>query len=107
MSDPSKAAAAARGIPVFVNERAVTVPAGTDARAAVRALDPALAERLEAGLASGAAHVTDGRGIALDPAAPLAPGAIVRVVVSARRGAGRAGGDVSGDAGSEGTDGEG
>ncbi|HEU4698990.1 MAG TPA: hypothetical protein VFS40_07415 [Gemmatimonadales bacterium] len=74
------------GIPVFVNDRAVTVPAGAAARAAVRASDPALAERFEAGLAEGRAQLTDGRGIALDPAAPLAAGAIVRVVISARRG---------------------
>jgi hypothetical protein len=29
--------------------------------------------------------VTDGRGIALDPGGPVYPGAILRVVVSARR----------------------
>jgi hypothetical protein len=68
---------------VYVNERPVTVPAGADARAAVRALDAALADRLDAGTA----YLTDGRGIALDPAAALGPGAIVRVVVTARRGA--------------------
>jgi hypothetical protein len=33
----------------------------------------------------GTARVTDGRGIALDPDAAVYPGAILRVVVSARR----------------------
>lgn len=65
----------------FVNEQPVELPRAATARDAVAALDPALAEQLDAG----AAYLTDGRGIRLDPAAPLAPGAIIRAVVSARR----------------------
>ena len=49
---------------------------------AVRLFDPAF----ERQIASGAAYVTDGRGIEIDPASPLAGGAILRVVVRARRG---------------------
>jgi hypothetical protein len=66
---------------VFVNERAVRVPPGTTAEGAVRAADPALAARL----GEGAGYVTDGRGIRLDAASPVYEGAILRVVVSARR----------------------
>jgi hypothetical protein len=66
---------------VFVNEKPVAVPPGSDARAAAARLDPALGERL----ARGEAHATDGRGIELPADQPLAAGAIVRVIVSARR----------------------
>lgn len=69
-------------IRVFVNASAVDLPAGADAVEAVRLFDPTL----QATLASGAAYVTDGRGIEIDPASPLANGAILRVVVRARRG---------------------
>jgi hypothetical protein len=68
-------------IRVYVNERPVDLPRGADVRAAVAASDPALGEAL----AHGRAHVADGRGIRVDPAAPLTAGAILRVVVSARR----------------------
>lgn len=70
-----------RAVTVFVNERPVAVAAGSEAAAAVARCDAALA----AALREGRAHLTDGRGIRLDPAAPLAAGAIVRVVVTARR----------------------
>jgi hypothetical protein len=66
---------------VFVNERAVQLPEGSPARRAVEQHDPTVAARLDAGTA----YLTDGRGIRLDPDAPLPPGGIVRVVVSARR----------------------
>ncbi len=69
-------------IRVFVNERAVSLPAGASALDAARALDPALAERLLAG----AAALTDARGLPVDPAERLAAGAILRAV--ARRGSG-------------------
>jgi hypothetical protein len=69
---------------IFVNATGLDVPAGTDVRAAVAAHDAALAARLE----TGAAFVTDGRGIELGPDDPLEAGAILRVVVRARRGAG-------------------
>lgn len=66
----------------FVNERAVRVPAGADALAAVAALDAELAERVRVG----GAYLTDGRGIRCAPEAAVTPGAILRVVVTARRG---------------------
>jgi len=68
-------------IRVFVNAGAVDLPAGADVGAAVRQFDPAL----ERQIADGTAYVTDGRGIEIDPAAPLQAGAILRVVVRARR----------------------
>jgi hypothetical protein len=68
-------------IRVFVNGGALDLPAGADVTAAVRALDPAL----ERQIAGGAAYVTDGTGIEIEPAAVLAGGAILRVVVRARR----------------------
>jgi hypothetical protein len=70
-------------IRVFVNSNAVDLPPGADVGLAVRTFDPELESRLQ----SGTAYVTDGRGIEIDPAAPLASGAILRVVVRARRGA--------------------
>ena len=66
---------------VFVNAGAVDLPSGADVAAAVREFDPAL----ERQIASGAAYVTDGRGIEIDPAVLLQGGAILRVVVRARR----------------------
>ncbi|HET9727499.1 MAG TPA: hypothetical protein VFP28_11335 [Gemmatimonadales bacterium] len=68
---------------VFVNASPVDVEAGTDVRGALRAYDPALA----AGAASGAALVTDARGITIPLDAALSAGSILRVVVRARRGA--------------------
>jgi hypothetical protein len=70
---------------VFVNEQSLALPDGADAGAAVEALDPELAARV----AEGSAYLTDGRGVRLAPDAALSPGAIIRVVRSARR----AGGD--------------
>jgi hypothetical protein len=68
-------------IRVFVNASAVELPAGADVAHAVRAFDAAL----EPSIASGAAYITDGRGIEIEPSARLAAGAILRVVVRARR----------------------
>lgn len=68
-------------IPVFVNEKAVRVATASSVAQAITAYDEAMA----GALAAGSAQVTDGRGIALDPAAPVYPGAILRVFVSARR----------------------
>ena len=65
---------------LFVNERPVRVAAGARALEAVTAFDPDLAARLSAG----EAYLTDGRGIRLEPETPVFPGAILRVVVSAR-----------------------
>jgi hypothetical protein len=77
-------------IRVFVNASVVDLPAGADVVEAVRAFDPALGRQI----VSGAAYVTDGRGIEIDPAAPLASGAILRVGVRARRGSEGGGGDA-------------
>lgn len=70
-------------IPVFVNDRRVEIAPGTTALAAALAADPSLAESLD----DGRAHLTDGRGIRMDPAALIGAGAIIRVVKSARRAA--------------------
>jgi hypothetical protein len=69
-------------IRVFVNATPVDLPAGADVAQAVRAFDATLEPRI----ANGAAYVTDGRGIEIDLAARLSGGAILRVVVRARRG---------------------
>jgi hypothetical protein len=66
---------------VFVDERPVEAPAGATVAAAVSADDPDLA----AALRDGRAYVTDGVGRPIDPGTPVFPGAIVRVVRSARR----------------------
>lgn len=68
-------------IRVFVNAGAVDLPVGADVAQAVRAFDPAL----ERQIASGAAYVTDGRGIEIPEDSPLAGGAILRIIVRARR----------------------
>jgi hypothetical protein len=65
---------------VFVNAAAVDLPAGANVADAVRATDPSLVDKI----AGGAAYVTDGRGIEIDPSTPLMSGAILRVVVRAR-----------------------
>ena len=75
-------------IRVFVNASAVDLPPGADVAQAVRAFDPTLEPRI----ATGAAYVTDGRGIAVEPATRLSAGAILRVVIRSRRA------DGSGDA---------
>ncbi len=69
-------------IRVFVNAGPLDLPCGADVAQAVRLFDPAL----ERQIAGGTAYVTDGRGIEIDPASPLEGGAILRVVVRARRG---------------------
>jgi hypothetical protein len=69
-------------IRVFVNGGVVDLPAGTAVAEAVWTFDADLGQRM----AAGAAYVTDGRGIELGPAEPLTSGAILRVVVRARRG---------------------
>jgi hypothetical protein len=71
-------------IRVFVNATAVDLPAEADVGQALRAFDGAL----ESQVVSGAAYVTDGRGIEIDPSAKLTSGAILRVAVRARRSGG-------------------
>jgi hypothetical protein len=68
-------------IPVFVDGHCVRIVAGRPALDAVALHDAALAGQL----AAGAAYVTDGRGIRLASEAPIQAGAILRVVVTARR----------------------
>jgi hypothetical protein len=75
---------------VFVNAEPLEVGKGADVRAAVLAHDAALEPRLTAG----GAYVTDARGIELPLDAGLVEGSILRVVVSARRGAGDADADA-------------
>jgi hypothetical protein len=77
-------------IRVFVNASPVDLPAGADVGQALRAFDGALEHQV----ASGAAYVTDGRGIEIDPSATLASGAILRVGVRARRGGGSGAGNA-------------
>jgi adenosine deaminase len=73
-------------IRVFVNARPVAVARGATVRDAVAAFDRELADLL----GQGTAVVTDGVGRPVDPGDPVAEGgAILRVVVSARRGAPR------------------
>lgn len=67
---------------VYVNERAVDVPPGESAAAAVRAADAELGEAL----ADGRAYLTDGRGVRIAPDAVLEAGAILRVVRSTKPG---------------------
>jgi hypothetical protein len=68
-------------IRVFVNAAPVDVDPGAEVRDALRACDPAL----EASVISGAAFVTDARGIEVLLDVRLAAGAILRVVVRARK----------------------
>lgn len=68
-------------IRIFVNEHAAEVEAGSSVRAGVRAHDAALAAALD----HPGTYVTDGVGRRLDPDSALMAGAILRVVVSARR----------------------
>ena len=67
-------------IRVYVNERAVDVPAGTPAAAVVRTADA----ELGAALAEGRAYLTDGRGVRIAPDTAPEAGAIFRVVRSTR-----------------------
>ncbi|MGH7524957.1 MAG: hypothetical protein ACREK8_11660 [Gemmatimonadales bacterium] len=67
-------------IPVFLNGRPCHVSPGCTLVELLSRQDPSLAEALE----RGTALATDARGIAADPAAVMPPGAIFRVVRSAR-----------------------
>jgi hypothetical protein len=70
-------------IRVFVNATGLELPSEATVADAVAAYDPTLSASLE----SGAAYVTDGRGIEVGGESPLTAGSILRVVVRARRGA--------------------
>ena len=69
---------------VFVNAVALEVGQDADVRAAVQALDAELVRKLVAGTA----FVTDARGLEVPLESALAEGAILRVVLRARRSAG-------------------
>ncbi|MEP6473423.1 MAG: hypothetical protein ABJC74_06860 [Gemmatimonadota bacterium] len=66
------------GIPlrIYINEKPLTIPAGSTVAMALEAFDPVIAARVN----GGAAAVTDGRGLPLTLDTPLSGGAIVRVV---------------------------
>lgn len=70
----------ARPVRVFINERGVSVPPGSDMLTAVRAFDAALGDAV----AAGEARLTDSRGLPLAADTPVHGGAIVRVL-GARR----------------------
>lgn len=69
---------------VFVNEQVVVVAPGATVWEAVLALDPALSTALR----QGRAYVTDGVGRRIESGGSVEPGAILRVVLSARHPAG-------------------
>ena len=68
-------------IPVFVNGTALQVAIGATLGEVLAGHDPDLL----AGLLDGSGRATDGRGIHVDPDAPVHGGAIYRVFRSARR----------------------
>ncbi|HSR90287.1 MAG TPA: hypothetical protein VLK88_03195 [Gemmatimonadales bacterium] len=69
-------------IRVYLNQRAVDLPAGTLVAEGIRLAEPQLSQSLE----SGKARVTDGRGLDLPLDQTLTNGAILRIIVSSRRG---------------------
>jgi hypothetical protein len=69
-------------IRVFVNAGAIDLPTGAAVLDAIRSTDPTLLAKI----LTGAAYVTDGRGIEMDLETPLMSGAILRVVVRAHAG---------------------
>ena len=72
--------ATSESVTVFINERAFRVRPGLPAAEALAQFDPGLREELR----SGAAYLTDGRGIRIGGEVPLSGGAIIRVVRSTR-----------------------
>lgn len=68
-------------VPVFVNDRCLTVGSGLSVGEVLGLADPAWA----AAMTTGTIVISDGRGITLAPATIVTAGMIVRVVVSARR----------------------
>jgi len=68
-------------LPVFVNDQVVRLPAGASVTDAVTAFSAHAAAQL----AANEAHVTDGRGIPLAADESVHAGAILRIIMSARR----------------------
>jgi hypothetical protein len=76
MTDDAALAAGPTALRVYVNERGVSVPHGSVAVDAVRALFPELAGEVH----DGRQRLTDSRGLPVDASQPLVGGAIYRVV---------------------------
>ena len=66
---------------IFINDRPIDAGEGATVLSALASIDPGLVAQVR----EGAAYVTDGRGIRLEPEAALSAGSILRVIVSARR----------------------
>jgi hypothetical protein len=75
-TNASNVARESRELRAYVNERGVSVAAGSIALDAVHAFSPELAAQV----ASGAARLTDSRGLPLEATAPVHGGLIVRVL---------------------------
>ena len=73
-------------IPIFLNDRGHSLPAGASVRDAIRSALPDLLSACE----SGEAFITDGRGLPVTLDTPLVAGAILRAARSSRRGTGSA-----------------
>ena len=69
-------------IPVYVNASRVDIPAGSTALDAVRAWSADAADEV----VTGGRGIVDSRGLALDPAAPMRAGSILRLVLVRDRG---------------------
>ncbi len=67
-------------IRVFIDEAPLAIASGSTVREAVTIHNAALLDPLD----NGRAYVTDGRGVRVEPDAPLHGGSILRVVVSSR-----------------------
>jgi hypothetical protein len=65
---------------VFVNAEMMDFPAGSTVADAVRAIDRSILDKT----ADGAAFITDGRGIDLEPSETMVNGAIIRCGIRAR-----------------------
>jgi hypothetical protein len=68
-------------VPVYVNGARVEAPAARSVLEAVRAWDAEAARDVE----TGARHLTDSRGLPLDPGTPAVAGTIVRVLRARER----------------------
>lgn len=68
-------------VPVYVNGVRVEAPAAQSVLDAVRQWDAVAAQEVE----RGARHLTDSRGLPLDPATPAVAGTIVRVLRARER----------------------
>ncbi|MGH7627348.1 MAG: hypothetical protein ACREOJ_18775 [Gemmatimonadaceae bacterium] len=78
-------------IPVFVNGTRVEIEPGATALDAVRRWDPVAARLVEAG----GRDITDSRGLRLDAATPVFPGAIFRLASAREADAASADNDVN------------